>query len=91
MSLYTRQRPLEVEYMEPFSTDHPLYPKVLELRQNVLRKPLGLNLFDEDLSKEKGQLIFVAMYGDQVIACLMILPLNETHVKLRQMAVHEDF
>jgi predicted GNAT family N-acyltransferase len=63
---------------------------VLELRQAVLRKPLKMNLFDEDLSQEKGQLIFVTMYGEQVVGCVMLKVISTDTVKLRQMAVSEQ-
>ena len=32
-----------------------LYPAILTLRNEVLRKPIGLNLFEEDLSEDMDQ------------------------------------
>jgi hypothetical protein len=52
-----------------FGTSSPLYTKVLQLRQQVLRKPLNMNLFDEDLSKEYDETIIAIADGDKVIAC----------------------
>jgi len=40
--------------------DNPLYQQVLHLRNEVLRKPIGLSLFDEDLSQEVNQVIIAA-------------------------------
>jgi len=57
----------------------------------VLRKPLGLNLFDEDLSQEKDQLIFTALSAGRLAACLMLKIMDTKVVKLRQMGVHADF
>ena len=42
-----------------------------------------MNLFDEDLSQEKGQLIFAMSHEDTLIACLMLKQISETRVKLR--------
>ena len=50
-----------------------------------------MNHFDENLSTEKGQLIFVATSQEKIIGCCMVKILDETRVKLRQMAVHPDF
>ena len=57
---------------EPHTSSSSKYLKVLGLRQEVLRKPLNMNLFDEDLSSEKDQLIFVANFEDRVVGCCML-------------------
>ena len=63
------------------------YTEVLQLRQAVLRIPLGLNLFDEDLSEDRDQYIVVAVHEQKVIACVMLKILDKDTVKFRQMAV----
>ena len=50
-----------------------------------------MNLFDEDLSQEKGQIIFAMSDEDTLIACLMLKQISETRVKLRQMGVKESY
>lgn len=60
------------------------------LRQRVLRAPLGLNLFDEDLSKEENQLHFGGFLGS-IITCAVVAPENVNIGQVRQMAVHEDY
>jgi predicted GNAT family N-acyltransferase len=77
----------------PFSTDSELYMSVLNLRQQVLRKPLGLNLFDEDLSKENEQTIISISHlqPENVIACAMMKPCDAGRVKLRQMGVSAEY
>lgn len=50
-----------------------------------------MNLFDEDLSQEKGQIIFAMSHEDTLIACLMLKQISETRVKLRQMGVKESY
>lgn len=65
----------------------PLYEQVLALRNEILRRPLGLDLYEEDLSEEKNQYIIVALEHQKVLACLMIQIEDKDTVKLRQMAV----
>ena len=46
------------------------YNKSLELRNKVMRKPLGFNLYDEDLSNEKDAVMIGAFENDMIIAYL---------------------
>ena len=64
------------------------YQQECALRQEVMRKPLGLNLYDEDLVAERGQIHF-GLYDDkdQLIACVIAAPVTATEAKIRQMAV----
>lgn len=67
------------------STD---YHAEYQLRQQVLREPLGLNLADENLEPEKEQQHFGLFDdGGGLLACVIAAPLSSTQVKLRQMAV----
>lgn len=63
------------------------YLKECELRQQVLREPLGLNLFTEDLRKEERDGHFGLFHQGELVACLIAVTLSKTEVKLRQMAV----
>jgi len=63
------------------------YAPVFELREEILRKPIGLSLHDEDLSNEVNDHILIAEDETGVIACLILTPLPEQTVQLRQMAV----
>lgn len=64
------------------------YRQECELRQRVLRIPLGLNLYNEDLGPEKDQLHFGLFDEAHVlIACVIALPLGAGKAKIRQMAV----
>ena len=58
-----------------------------ELRNEVLRRPLGLDLRDDDLSAEADQLHFGLFDGESLVACVIVMPLTPSEVKLRQMAV----
>ncbi|MBR4036857.1 MAG: GNAT family N-acetyltransferase [Oscillospiraceae bacterium] len=45
----------------------PDYNKTLDLRNKVMRKPLGLDIYDEDFSFEKNALIVGAFQEEQLI------------------------
>jgi GNAT superfamily N-acetyltransferase len=61
------------------------------LRDEVLRRPLGLSLYDEDLSGERAQLHFGLFdSGNDLLACLIAVPVSAEEVKLRQMVVKAD-
>ena len=63
------------------------YTDVFALREEILRRPLGLSLHDEDLSNEVNEYILVAAENDIIVACLILTPRSEQMVQLRQMAV----
>ena len=71
-------------------SQHPDYLKVLALRQKVLRAPLGMNLYDEDLSREIDEHIFIYKENEEVKGCLLLAPVAVQKGNLRQMAVAED-
>jgi N-acetylglutamate synthase-like GNAT family acetyltransferase len=63
------------------------YKEVYNLRDSVLRQPIGLSLSDEDLSKDAEDTILVAERDSKVIACVMLQEQGHGIIKLRQMAV----
>lgn len=63
------------------------YRKTVELRYEVLRKPLGLDFCKADLDAEKSDMHFAIFQNENLLACLVITPLGATSAKLRQMAV----
>lgn len=63
------------------------YEMLLQFRNRLLRIPLGLNLFEEDLSEDRNALIIAAFLEDAIIGCVMLQPVDATTYKLRQMAV----
>ena len=71
------------------TTNDPEYAQEKELRDRVLRRPLGLILSDEDLRGEGAQVHIVAQSdGGQVIGCVLVA-FAGTHAKARQLAVDE--
>ncbi len=67
------------------------YEDECKLRNEVLRTPLGLSLWDEDLSAESAQWHFGLFDEKGVLqACGVVQVLTTTTVKLRQVAVKSD-
>ena len=69
------------------TTSDPKYKKLLHFRNELLRKPLGLDLFTEDLSDDDKDIILVAEDKENIVGCVMLHPVSESNIKLRQMAV----
>lgn len=69
------------------TTENPDYQKSLQLRQEVLREPLGMNLVDEDLSKEKDAYHVLAFFENKVVGTLYLLPKNLHTFQMKQVAV----
>ena len=67
------------------------YRKTCQLRNEVLRVPLGLSLLDEDLAGETDMLHF-GLFDDDgtLLACVIAAPISARVAKLRQMAVSPD-
>jgi ribosomal protein S18 acetylase RimI-like enzyme len=66
----------------------PEYGLECRLREEVLRRPLGLPLSEEDLAGEKDQLHFGLFEpGDGLVACVVAVRLSPTDARIRQMAV----
>jgi predicted GNAT family N-acyltransferase len=72
--------------------DHgtPEYRQMADLRNEILRKPLGLSLSPEELSEEKDDIFLAAFEEEQMLACCVLTRMNHTTVRLRQMAVRND-
>ncbi len=51
----------------------PQYEQMLKLRDEVLRKPLGLFFTKEELEKEKDYLLIAAYEDDQMLGCCMLV------------------
>ncbi len=66
------------------------YTQVLKLREEVLRKPLGLHFSDEELQKEKNNMHMGAYEDERMLGCCMLVEEDPETVRLRQMAVVND-
>jgi len=63
------------------------YATACQLREQVLRTPLGLRLSVNDVMNEITQWHYGVFKDEQLLACLVIKPVDKAIVKLRQMAV----
>jgi GNAT superfamily N-acetyltransferase len=64
------------------------YKKMVDLRMEILRKPLGLTFAEADLDQEKDDILIGAFEEEDIMACCILTKLSEDTCKLRQMAVH---
>ncbi len=71
----------------PLGSD--LYRQALALRDEVLRKPLGLKISDEELADDERRQHFCAVAFGAVIGAVSLRPLDEATLHLKQMAVSE--
>ena len=66
------------------------YRQMIKLRDDILRKPLGLSFTNEELEVEKNYLLIGAFEDDKMLACCMLVEEDSKIVMLRQMAVLND-
>ncbi len=59
---------------------------MVDLRNKILRRPLGLELNEEDLASEASSALFGAWKGSQLVGCLMLTP-RPGCLQMRQVAV----
>jgi N-acetylglutamate synthase-like GNAT family acetyltransferase len=73
------------------TTHDPEYKQEKDLRNRVLRMPLGLVLSEQDMRSEDAQLHLVALDGQgKIIGCLLVAFSGDT-ARFRQMAVEESY
>lgn len=63
------------------------YNQMLRLRHEVLRAPLQLSIWDEDLTHEKQSFLIGAFEDDLMLGCCVLTPKDSKTIQLRQMAV----
>jgi predicted GNAT family N-acyltransferase len=66
------------------------YRQMIKLRDDILRKPLGLGFTPQELEKEKDNMLIGAFEDDDMLGCCMLVEENPQTVRLRQMAVLND-
>lgn len=65
------------------------YEEELKLRDRILRRPIGLDLFAEDLTKENSD-IHIGAFIDKLIGVLILTKTDEESIRMRQVAVDES-
>ena len=66
------------------------YRQMVDLRNEILRKPLGLTLKKEELDKEKDDILIGAFEEDKMLGCCLLTRVDDNNVRLRQMAVQNN-
>ena len=66
------------------------YIETVALRDEVLRNPLGLSYGPTELAAEKDSFHLGLREGAELVACLVLKPLDERCIKMRQLAVRES-
>ncbi|MBS1946974.1 MAG: GNAT family N-acetyltransferase [Bacteroidetes bacterium] len=63
------------------------YQQMVALRYEILRKPLGLRFTEEELDKEKDDMLMGAFEDDKILGCCLLTRIDGSKIRLRQMAV----
>jgi predicted GNAT family N-acyltransferase len=68
----------------------PEYKAEVDLRSRVLREPLGLTFTAVELAAEANQLHVAAFTDDKLVGCLVLVIVNDSTLKMRQVAVEPE-
>lgn len=63
------------------------YLQMVQLRDLVLRRPLGLTFSHDELAREKDDILIVCMDDGEMLGCCILTKIDRDTVRLRQMAV----
>ncbi len=66
------------------------YEAACALRDEVLRKPLGMALRPVDVANEEHQQTWGLYEGKRLVGCLLVKPQGEGQVQVRQYAIATD-
>lgn len=67
------------------------YQQMIKLRHEILHKPLKLSFPDEDIEKEKDDLLIAAFDEHKMLGCCVLTAVDKFTIRLRQMAVQSKF
>lgn len=66
------------------------YKSELELRDKVLRKPLGMNIYDDNLEIEINDYHICALISSKVVGTLLLRKISSSTLQMKQVAVDES-
>ncbi len=84
------------KYRNPFmpikQIDHGSkeYDQMVQLRYEILRKPLNLSFDEGELEQEKQDILIAAFEEDKMLGCCILKEIDKNTVRLRQMAVQNN-
>jgi GNAT superfamily N-acetyltransferase len=70
-----------------FAVDTAEYRDALQLREEILRKPLGLTFTQAELALEPTCFHLGGFDGTKLVAVLLLQPVDEHTIQMRQVAV----
>ena len=66
------------------------YQQMIDLRYEILRKPLHLSFDPEELDREKDDILIGAFEEEKMLGCCLLTEVEKDSVRLRQMAVQNN-
>jgi predicted GNAT family N-acyltransferase len=66
------------------------YELMVQLRYEILRKPLNLHFDKKELEKEKDDILIGAFDDGRILGCCLLTPKTRHEIRLRQMAVQNN-
>ena len=66
------------------------YKQMIKLRDDILRKPLGLGFDQAEIESETNNMLIGAFEDEDMLGCCMLVEEKPGTVRLRQMAVLND-
>jgi N-acetylglutamate synthase-like GNAT family acetyltransferase len=63
------------------------YQQMVHLRNEILRKPLGLAFDPGELEREKDDVLMGAFEDEKLLGCCLLTRVDDRTMRLRQMAV----
>jgi ribosomal protein S18 acetylase RimI-like enzyme len=66
------------------------YQEMVQLRMDILRKPLGLTFTKEELDNEKNDILIASFDEDKMLGCCILTKIDNRSIRLRQMAVQKN-
>ncbi len=66
------------------------YRMMISLRDELLRRPLGLAFDNEELEREKDDILIGSFEDDRLLGCCLLTEVDSQTVRLRQMAVRNN-
>lgn len=66
------------------------YQQMVDLRYEILRKPLQLSFDPAELDNEKNDILIAAFEEEKMLGCCLLTQVQKDCVRLRQMAVQNN-
>ncbi len=73
-----------------FAVGTAAYEEALRLREEILRKPLGLAITVQELTRDAGCFHLGGFEDERLVAVLLLQPLDASTVQMRQVAVSHN-